>query len=109
MKIWLDDVRPPPDDTWAWATCAKDFSAFFADFKITEISFDHDIASEDYFGNEITGYHLLCGIEKEFQNNPDFQLPKMQVHSANPVGRQRMQKVIDALERRDNETRTQVR
>ena len=109
MKLWLDDERPPPDETWVWATSAKDFSEYWLDFSkvITEISFDHDIASFDYFGNEITGYHCLCTIEKGFQNNPDFRLPKMHAHSQNPVGRARLRKVIDALKER-NEARSEV-
>jgi Cyclic-phosphate processing Receiver domain len=100
MKIWLDDVRTPPDETWKWAQNAQEFSELLPEIyadEVTEISFDHDIASNDYFGNEITGYTCLCWIEKIAYNDPAFRVPKMHVHSANPVGRQRMQKLIDRL------------
>lgn len=100
MKLWLDDVRRPPNNTWVWVTSGHDFKDWLnSDWKysITDISFDHDIATYDAWGNEITGYTCLCWIEKMFHNDPQFVLPHMTVHSANPVGRQKMQRVIDNL------------
>lgn len=44
----------------------------------------------DHFG---TGYTFLCWLEENFEYWP---VNKPQVHSANPVGRMRMQQVIDA-------------
>jgi len=54
---------------------------------------DHDLASFDDNGREKTGYDIMCFLE-EFQE----YLPKeIQLVTANPVGRDRMQKVIDKL------------
>lgn len=99
MKIWLDDIREPPDPSWEWAKNADAFSAiFYGNLPVvTEISFDHDLG--DTSDPEITGYTCLCWIEKRAMHSAEFKIPKMHVHSANPVGRQKMQKVIDKLER----------
>lgn len=48
MKIWHDDIRKPPDDTWTWARTNTEAMACFAwaDSKKTtveEISLDHDL------------------------------------------------------------------
>jgi Cyclic-phosphate processing Receiver domain len=101
MRLWLDDVRKPPDDSWTWAQNAEDFSALLADYgrQCTEISFDHDISSYDYIGNEITGYHCLCWVEKKVYNG-EMQLPKMTVHSANPAGRKKMELAIQRMQER---------
>jgi hypothetical protein len=99
MKIWLDDIRDAPDETWIVARNAEKFKelleAHWRD--IQEISFDHDIASFDIFGEEITGYHCLCWVEKIWYNDCTFVVPKMSVHSANPPGRDKMRKVIEMM------------
>lgn len=100
MKLWLDDIRRPPDDSWEWCSNGHEFRDWLhSDWRhtITHISFDHDIATYDGYGNEITGYTCLCWVEKLAFTDANFELPEMTVHSANPVGRQKMQKVIDRL------------
>lgn len=99
MKIWLDDIRDPPDETWTHARSAFEFQNLWKTNidRIVEISFDHDIASFDILGNEITGYHCLCMIEKFWRYTPDYMPPVMHVHSANPVGAIRMMKVIERM------------
>jgi hypothetical protein len=99
MKIWLDDIRDAPDDSWTIARNADEFRELFHQNleQIDEISFDHDIASYDIHGNEITGYTCLCWVEKIWYNDNTFVVPKMTVHSANPPGRDRMRKVIEKM------------
>lgn len=45
MKLWLDDLRPPPDDTWHWAHNYDEAIAAFQDkdHGITHASLDHDL------------------------------------------------------------------
>lgn len=57
---------------------------------------DHDLASFDEGGREKTGYDVICFLEA----NPEFLPKKIIIVSANPVGRQKMQTVIDRLYRR---------
>lgn len=55
---------------------------------------DHDLGCFDSDGKEYTGYDIMCWLEE----NPEF-LPvcDIRIVSSNPVGRQRMQQVIDKL------------
>lgn len=48
MKIWHDDVRRPPDDTWLWArTNDQARTLFKIAGPITEISLDHDMGGHE--------------------------------------------------------------
>lgn len=53
---------------------------------------DHDLASF-YQRGEMTGYNVMCWLEK----NPQYLPKEIILVTSNPVGRQRMQQVIDKL------------
>jgi hypothetical protein len=94
MKLFLDDVRDPPndDEDWIIARTASDFmfAARYADF----ISFDHDLGLD-----QPTGYELLNILEAMYRRGEIWteSLPTMVVHSANPVGAKNMRTVIDQI------------
>lgn len=88
MKIFLDDIRNPPDDTWTLARSYDEFIVMvLSDNKITDISFDHDLGM-------INGIEAPSGMDaaKFFVNEAldDDNLVKnlqlVHVHSANPAG-----------------------
>lgn len=55
---------------------------------------DHDLGCFDENGREWTGYDILCFLEE----NPHYlPITDIRIVSANPAGRERMQKVIDVL------------
>ena len=85
MKIFLDDVRNPPDDGWQIVTSAKACIRILWTYghKVTHISFDHDL------GNDIdgTGYTVARWIEEQCYYGA-LKCPAWQIHSANPVGRE---------------------
>lgn len=80
MKIWLDDVRMPPNLTWEWASSFAQLRYLLlrADAAPEVISFDHDLGpdTED-------GYDIIKIIAQEW---PTFYPERVEVHSANPVG-----------------------
>lgn len=94
IKFYLDDIRDCPI---GWV-CKRNFheAITYLDANlshITDISLDHDIAS--FYGNkEMTGYDVLMWLleqklsGREVTNN-------IKVHSANPVGAERMNDVIN--------------
>jgi hypothetical protein len=53
---------------------------------------DHDLGFTDA-GDEMTGYNVMCWLEA----NPQFKPGRIEIVSSNPVGRARMQVVIDRL------------
>jgi hypothetical protein len=46
-KLWHDDVRRPPDDSWLWARTNEDAIEILRAGGVTEISLDHDLGLED--------------------------------------------------------------
>ena len=58
---------------------------------------DHDLHSYDDQGVEWTGYSIMCFLE-EF---PELKPGKIEIVSSNPVGRKRMQVVIDKLYKKE--------
>lgn len=80
MKIWIDDIRTPPDNLWLWAKDSKDALLCvdvlrLLNIPIEVVSFDHDLG-----GDDTTRPVVLWMCENEFW--PD----ECRVHSANPVG-----------------------
>lgn len=55
---------------------------------------DHDLGCFDENGREYTGYDVMCFLEENPQYLP---LLDIRIVSANPVGRDRMQRIIDVL------------
>ena len=60
MKIWLDDIRKPPDESWTWIKDATQaFSIIMLKNKdIEHVSFDHDLGE-----NSPSGYWLAEQLE----------------------------------------------
>lgn len=60
---------------------------------------DHDLASYNSNGKEVTGYDIMCFLEE----NPQYAPNVIKCVSANPVGRKRIEKVIENIyKRRDS-------
>lgn len=81
MKIFLDDVRQPPDDSWLVVRSVPEFKNLVNDRldDVEVISFDHDLGE-----NTDSGYDAMKWLvfDKEFE----FRDVQILVHSANPVG-----------------------
>jgi hypothetical protein len=47
-KLWVDDLRDPPDDTWVWSkTSADAMSTLTLSAKFRVMSLDHDLGGDD--------------------------------------------------------------
>lgn len=97
MKIFLDDIRNPPDDSWTVVRTAKDcIELLNSGVQIDHLSLDHDLGDE----STMTGYDVTVWIERMCMENPDYIPPTvMSVHSANPVGRKNMLAAIESIRR----------
>lgn len=91
MKLWIDDERPAPEG-WTHARSAQEAMILLTDMKNwpTHISFDHDL------GPGLSGYDVACTVESMLYEE-DLVIPVLTVHSANPVGRARIQQVIRSI------------
>ncbi|QRY62154.1 hypothetical protein JVX90_17450 [Gordonia sp. PDNC005] len=76
MKLFVDDLRDPPDDTWTVArTSAEALVVLRGNEPVVELSLDHDLGGDDTTRPVVL--HLA-----EHGGWP----PIVRVHSANPVG-----------------------
>lgn len=87
MKLWIDDLRTPPDDTWLWAKTSSEAltilrSAYLSlvglapvQEDITAVSFDHDLGGDD------TTRPVIMWMA-EYQFWPEI----VYVHSMNVIG-----------------------
>lgn len=97
-KLYVDDVRPLPEmylKEGSWQASKTVWEALtkleLIDFE--EISLDHDLGC--FIGNkELTGYDIVLWLADRKQQGL-YVPPIIHVHSANPVGRDRMQSLID--------------
>ena len=85
MKIWVDDIRTPPDETWRWAKTSAEAIRWLTNSKIVNwrpgwggieiMSLDHDLGGDD------TSRPIVLWMCEN-----DFWPVEVRVHSANPVG-----------------------
>jgi hypothetical protein len=92
MRIFLDDTRPAPHG-WVLARWPAEVIALLETGKVEELSLDHDLGDAHR-----TGYDVLVWIEEAVALR-GFRPPVIAVHSANAVGRQRMARAIESIER----------
>lgn len=87
MKIWLDDVRPPPDDTWTWAKDSESAISLlrYSIEPITEVSLDYDLGLYD------TGEPVAVYLATLAYLRPQIIV---HIHSMNPVGRKRLEAAL---------------
>jgi hypothetical protein len=90
--LLIDDVRDIQADVVA-RTFDEGIDALKHDYPFTTLYLDHDLASYDEDGKEKTGYDIMCFLEQ----NPEYLPEKIYCVSSNPVGRQKIQVVIDKL------------
>lgn len=92
MKIYLDDIMDCPNGMTVCRT-AQEAIDLIKTNKVSFISFDHDL------GTKMTGYDGAKFIEEAFVNKEIENLPKWEIHSANPVGAKRIQAAMMSAER----------
>jgi hypothetical protein len=100
MKIYLDDVRDPPDSEWVVARRPEDAIRLLEEGGVELVSFDFDLGMDG--DQELSGYSVLMWIEEQVVLH-DFDPPEMRVHSANPPGHERLLRGIEAINRRVRE------
>ncbi|MCD6436385.1 MAG: hypothetical protein J7L15_08395 [Clostridiales bacterium] len=95
IKLYLDDERTAPNG-WVNIKSAEMAIQLLKKGVVEELSLDHDL------GRKKTGYDVLLWIEKEMLTQ-GFSMPNaIYIHTANPVGRMKMEQAISSITRRMN-------
>ena len=102
MKLWIDDIRTPPDDTWhicrTVSAAIRALDMFWE--QVREVNLDHDISHQVIVGKmsrpypceetfeAVARYMTWIKAVKEEWN------PKIGIHTSNYVGAQTMLKIL---------------
>lgn len=104
ISIWLDDERPEPRG-WHRVYTERECIALLDRIlwqgkhpQDIELSLDHDLGDGDG-----TGYGVLAWLEEQVARNGMEPPELIHVHTANPVGRERMHACIASIWRIVNE------
>ena len=91
VRLWLDDVREPPEDYNVHVETVEDAIYFLETYEVEHVGFDHDL------GYEKTGYDLAKWIEYQATQG----LPRLtwSIQSANPVGAKNIEAAMKMAER----------
>ena len=97
MKLWIDDVRPMPEDFDILAKSADEAIEILKAGKITHVSFDHDLGDIiqtdgpiiEWIKHEKSGYDVAMWIEHQAYLGTITPFT-FTVHSANPIGAKRI-------------------
>lgn len=92
MRLYLDDVRFPDQPDLQLVRTAKEAIKLINTGKVEFISLDHDL------GTSVTGYDVACYIELLVASGI-IRCPAYRIHSANPVGAERMAKAMESAKR----------
>ncbi|WP_057970443.1 cyclic-phosphate processing receiver domain-containing protein [Lysobacter antibioticus] len=93
MRVYLDDERNTPEG-WVRVFWPDEAIALLETGEVARISLDHDLGDDE----RGTGYDVIVWIEAAVVTR-GFQPPAINVHSANPPARLRMEAGIRAIER----------
>lgn len=92
-KLWLDDERTPPDETWTWARSSSEAKQLVNGKGIPDrMDLDHDLGEED------TGMVFLKWlIKQDLDGKVSIRdCGDVHYHSQNPVGVENMQGLLNS-------------
>lgn len=102
IKIWLDDERPAPE---GWLRFYIPSEVIFAlrNYPVHAVSLDHDLGFTEE-GVEMNGYEVMRHLEEEAFAGRTVP-PIIDIHTANPVARERMEAARDQVRKFERENR----
>lgn len=92
MKLYVDDVRTPDDETWVIARNYWDAIHILENCDVSILSLDHDL------GDGPTGYDIIRWLDEGLHMHGIFPPKTIFCHSANPVGKGNILAGISALQ-----------
>ena len=109
-KLYLDDIRNPKEKGWTIVRSYNEFVDWIeANGMPDEISFDHDLSFEHYYGDiepgssaEYTGLDCAKWLADYCERN-NAEFPAYNVHSANIVGAEAIESFIKSYKHAKSE------
>jgi|GEM_PF-838635 hypothetical protein len=98
ISLYLDDVRPKPEgDNWLLVKTVPELIVLIKVIgdQIDLISLDHDLGEDTP-----SGYEFINWLEQRVFSGEYSDIPELRVHSANPVGRKKMEIGIISINRK---------
>ena len=93
-KLWVDDFRGAPDDSWPEVRKVEPAIRLLSMFDFDVISLDHDIENRpDDETFKPIAYFLALKYQGTSTDASTF-IPKITVHSDNPVGAKEIQMIL---------------
>lgn len=88
MKLWIDDIRPAPDESYFWVVSVEQAKTLIERFRsdIDLLDMDHDAGEYAQYGGDYI--KLLDWLEELGLRIP------IRIHSMNPVGVENMRRII---------------
>lgn len=109
MKLWVDDIRNAPDDTWHVARTSLEAIRAIARYDFEVISLDHDISHQVGMGElsrpfpcaetfASVAYYITAKYQPATQHPSPINIPpKVVLHTSNQVAGDEMAKILDAV------------
>lgn len=102
MKLWVDDIRNAPDESWTVARTVTSAIRALSMFNPDEISLDHDISHQVTVGRlgrpypcEETFMAVAFYLTEKYSYRTEGQWqPKITIHSSNVVAGEEMQALL---------------
>jgi hypothetical protein len=94
LKMYLDDLRPMPDNFDINPQTAQEAIEWLQVCRISRLSFDHDLGE----AGAGTGYDVAKWIERAAHEETLLPI-SWTIHSANPVGQQNIRQAMNSAER----------
>lgn len=117
MKIFVDDLRDPPDTSWVICRTVAPVLELIDTclYRIEIFSLDHDLADfSGPDGRELTGYTIMQHLERlanvslEHAKNgfEPIYIPTVLIHSQNSVGIDKMLQGLRNIRKIEQDTKT---
>src|ERR1700677_5155588 len=96
-KLWLDDTRHPPDESWDWAKDASEAKKLTKDNDYDHMSLDHDLGIVKYEGKVVINPDALSGGDFAiWLHEHRKHMPKnVNIHSHNGKGIKLMKEILE--------------
>jgi hypothetical protein len=105
MKLWIDDCRAVPDESWTLAKTALQaiyiitHEVIQTHGGIEEISFDHDLGYDYGYDGKLSTGAFVAKFVATLVVKGDMKNPIWHVHSQNPWGANNIKNILIDMER----------